>query len=57
MGDKAIEEILSDVSAFAPLQIQRGQADWSVRDTVIEMAHDTAKVQQLKHQARLSDKQ
>ncbi|CAI2348052.1 unnamed protein product [Caenorhabditis sp. 36 PRJEB53466] len=57
MGDKAIEEILSDVSAFAPLQIQRGQADLSVRDNVIEMAHDAAKVAQLKHQARLTDKQ
>lgn len=57
MGDKAIEEILNDVSAFAPLQIQRGQADMSVRDTIIEMAHDTAKVAQLKQQARLNDKQ
>uniref|UniRef100_A0A1I7U967 Vacuolar protein sorting-associated protein 16 homolog n=1 Tax=Caenorhabditis tropicalis TaxID=1561998 RepID=A0A1I7U967_9PELO len=57
MGDKAIEEILNDVSAFAPLQIQRGQADMSVRDTIIEMAHDTAKVALLKQQARLNDKQ
>ncbi|UMM22074.1 hypothetical protein L5515_003470 [Caenorhabditis briggsae] len=57
MGDKAIEEILNDVSAFAPLQIQRGQADMSVRDTIIEIADDTAKVAQLKQQARLNDKQ
>ncbi|KAF1762449.1 hypothetical protein GCK72_010711 [Caenorhabditis remanei] len=57
MGDKAIEEILNDVSAFAPLQIQRGQADMSVRNTIIGMADDTAKVAQLKQQARLNDKQ
>uniref|UniRef100_A0A8R1HNL2 Vps16_C domain-containing protein n=1 Tax=Caenorhabditis japonica TaxID=281687 RepID=A0A8R1HNL2_CAEJA len=57
MGDKAIEEILNDVSSFAPLQIERGHADWSVRDTVIEMANDPVKVQQLKSQAKLTDKQ
>ncbi|CAB3402180.1 unnamed protein product [Caenorhabditis bovis] len=57
MGDRGIEEILNDVASFAPSQIERGQADLSVRDTVIELAHDTAKVAQLKHQARLTDKQ
>ncbi|XGW14330.1 hypothetical protein V3C99_000559 [Haemonchus contortus] len=57
MGDKGVEELLSDMAAFAPGQSERGQDQMTIRDTVIEFAADPQKVAQFKHQAKLTDKQ
>uniref|UniRef100_A0A158PAM1 Vacuolar protein sorting-associated protein 16 homolog n=1 Tax=Angiostrongylus cantonensis TaxID=6313 RepID=A0A158PAM1_ANGCA len=57
MGDKGVEELLTDLAAFAPGQLERGQEHMTIRQTVIEHAADAQKVAQLKHQAKLSDKQ
>ncbi|KJH48965.1 Vps16, region, partial [Dictyocaulus viviparus] len=57
MGDKGVEELLIDVAAFAPCQLERHQEHMTIRETVIEYAGDPQKVAQLKHQAKLSEKQ
>ncbi|KAK6746304.1 hypothetical protein RB195_012424 [Necator americanus] len=57
LGDKGIEELLSDMAAFVPGQLERGEDRMTIRDTVIEHAADSQKVAQLKHQAKLTDKQ
>ncbi|CAJ0598472.1 unnamed protein product [Cylicocyclus nassatus] len=57
LGDKGIEELLSDMAAFAPGQSERGEDHMTIRDTVVEHADDAQKVAQFKHQAKLTDKQ
>ncbi|KAK5978375.1 hypothetical protein GCK32_003915, partial [Trichostrongylus colubriformis] len=57
MGDKGVEELLTDMAAFAPGQSERGQDQMTIRDTVVEFAADPQKVAQFKHQAKLTDKQ
>ncbi|VDM51950.1 unnamed protein product [Angiostrongylus costaricensis] len=56
MGDKGVEELLTDLAAFEPGQLERGQEHMTIRQTVIEHAADAQKIAQLKHQAKLSDK-
>ncbi|CAD6190285.1 unnamed protein product [Caenorhabditis auriculariae] len=57
LGDRAIEEIINDVTAFTPSQIERRQTHMSIRDTVLEYAHDAQKIAQIRHQVKLSEKQ
>lgn len=57
MGDKGVEELLSDMAAFAPGQSERGEDLMTIRETIIEHAGDAQKVAQFKHQAKLTDKQ
>ncbi|KIH60041.1 Vps16, region [Ancylostoma duodenale] len=57
LGDKGVEELLSDMAAFAPGQSERGEDHMTIRETVIEHADDAQKVAQFKHQAKLTDKQ
>ncbi|ETN75367.1 Vps16, region [Necator americanus] len=49
--------ISSSQAAFVPGQLERGEDRMTIRDTVIEHAADSQKVAQLKHQAKLTDKQ
>uniref|UniRef100_A0A1I7XS72 Vacuolar protein sorting-associated protein 16 homolog n=1 Tax=Heterorhabditis bacteriophora TaxID=37862 RepID=A0A1I7XS72_HETBA len=44
-------------AAFAPSQLERNQEHLTIRETVIEYAADTQKVNQFKHQTKLSEKQ
>ncbi|VDO60276.1 unnamed protein product [Heligmosomoides polygyrus] len=43
MGDKGVEELLSDMAAFAPGQSERGEDLMTIRETIIEHAGDAQK--------------